>query len=76
MIVNKVFIHKKTKQAKIQIPIMEISKYIEATENDKYKIWPRTAMDYVEIWPFSTYNEALTYCRENWRDDNCIRGIE
>lgn len=73
---NRVFIHKETKQAKIQIPIMEISKYEEANENMKFKIWPRTAIDYMEIWPFNTYNEALTVCRESGRDDNCIHWIE
>lgn len=73
---NKVFIHKETWQAKIQIPIMEIGKYREADENMKFKIWPRSAMDNVEIWPFNTYNEALTVCRKSGRDDNCIRGIE
>lgn len=73
---NKVFIHKENWQAKIQIPIMEIGKYKEADENMKFKIWPRSAMDSVEIWPFNTYNEALTVCRESGRDDNCIRGIE
>lgn len=73
---SKVFIHKETGEAKIQIPIMEIGKYREATEADKFKIWPRSSMDSVEIWPFNTYNEALTVCRESGRSDNCIRGIE
>jgi len=73
---NKVFIHKETGEVKTQIPIMEIGKYIEADEKMKFKIWPRSAMDYVEIWPFNTYNEALKVCRESGRNDNCIRGIE
>lgn len=72
---NKVFIHKETWQAKIQIPIMEIGKYKEADEKMKFKIWPRTAMDYVEIWPFNTYNEALTVCEESKRSADCIHWI-
>jgi len=72
---TKIFIHKENWQAKIQIPIMEISKYREATENDKYKIWPRTAGDQVEIWPFNTYQEAVKECRESGRDEDCIEVI-
>ena len=49
----------------------------------KFKIWPRSAMDYVEIWPFDTFQEALQMCiddfylnrediqkaKENWHCD-------
>lgn len=73
---NKVFIHKETGKAKIQIPIMEISKYREATEADKYKIWPRTAHNQVEIWPFENYREALKECKKSNRDWDCISVLD
>ena len=72
---NKVFIHKENWYAKIQIPIMEIGKYRETTENDKYKIWPRSARDTVEIWPFETYREAAEECKASGRSVDCIKVI-
>jgi hypothetical protein len=42
----------------------------------KFKIWPRNAHDYIEIWPFDTYNQALKVCRESWYDDKIIRSFD
>lgn len=39
----------------------------------KRKIAWRSSMDYIEIWPFENYNDALDCCRTSWRDTNLIR---
>lgn len=65
---NKVFIHKETGEAKIQIPIMEIGKYREATE----------AEDKLYKMPNNQVKEMLLIAQKDfqWREWETMRTIE